>query len=46
MRVPVVGLLGRPGQRKDLITSVPPETFGEEPWGPAVDTCRVRSSSI
>jgi len=38
MRVPVVGLLGRHGQRKDLVTSVPPEMFGEEPWGPAVDT--------
>jgi len=37
MRVPVVGLLGRPGQRKELRTSVPPEVFGEEPWGPAVD---------
>jgi uncharacterized protein len=37
MRVPVVGLLGRPGQRKDVVTSVPPEMFGEEPWGPAVD---------
>jgi uncharacterized protein len=38
MRVPVLGLLGRPGQRKDLIASVPPEEFGDEPWGPAVDT--------
>lgn len=38
MRVPVVGLLGRPGQRKELIISVPPEMFGEEPWGPAVET--------
>jgi len=37
MRIPVVGLLGRPGQRRDLVTSVPPEAFGEEPWGPAVD---------
>jgi uncharacterized protein len=37
MRVPVVGLLGRPGQRKELRTSVPPDVFGEEPWGPAVD---------
>ena len=29
MRVPVLGLLGRPGQRKDLIASVPPEEFGD-----------------
>jgi len=38
VRVSVVGLLGRPGQRRDLVTSVPAEQFGEEPWGPAVDT--------
>jgi uncharacterized protein len=37
MRVPVVGLLGRPGQRKDLVQSVPPESFGDEPWGPIVE---------
>jgi len=37
VRVPVVGLLGRPGQRKDLIDAVPPEAFGDEPWGPTVD---------
>jgi uncharacterized protein len=37
MRVPVVGLVGRPGQRKELRTAVPPDVFGEEPWGPAVD---------
>jgi uncharacterized protein len=37
MRVPVVGLLGRPGQRKELRAAVLPEVFGEEPWGPAVD---------
>ena len=37
MRVPVIGLVGRAGQRRDLTTSVPPEAFGEEPWGPAVD---------
>ncbi len=37
MRVPVVGLVGRIGQRRELTTSVPPEAFGEEPWGPAVD---------
>jgi uncharacterized protein len=37
MKVPVVGLLGRPGQRKELVRSVPPEEFGDEPWGPAVE---------
>ena len=37
MRVPVVGLVGRIGQQRDLIAAVPPEAFGEEPWGPAVD---------
>ena len=37
MRVPVNGLVGRIGQRRDLATSVAPEAFGEEPWGPAVD---------
>jgi len=38
MRVPVTGLLGRIGQRRALTTSVPPDAFGAEPWGPAVDT--------
>ena len=38
MRVPVLGLVGRIGQRRELVTSVPPDAFGEEPWGPAVDT--------
>ena len=37
MRVPVVGLLGRPGQRRDLVRAVPPEEFGDEPWGPSVE---------
>lgn len=37
MRVPVVGLLGRPGQRRELVRSVPPEEFGDEPWGPSVE---------
>ena len=37
MRVPVVGLLGRPGQRRELARAVPPEEFGDEPWGPTVD---------
>jgi len=38
MRVPVAGLLGRIGQRRELITSVSPDVFGDEPWGPVVDT--------
>ncbi len=38
MRVPVIGLVGRTGQRRSLATSVPPDVFGDEPWGPAVDT--------
>ncbi len=37
MRVPVIGLLGRPGQRKELVQSVLPDAFGDDPWGPAVD---------
>lgn len=37
MRVPVTGLLGRPGQRRDLIEAVAPEAFGDEPWGPTVE---------
>lgn len=37
MRVPVVGLLGRPGQRRELVRAVPADEFGDEPWGPAVD---------
>jgi uncharacterized protein len=37
VRVPVVGLLGRPGQRRELARSVPPDAFGAEPWGPTVE---------
>jgi uncharacterized protein len=37
VRVPVVGLVGRPGQRRDLVSAGPPEACGEEPWGPTVD---------
>jgi uncharacterized protein len=37
VRVPVVGLVGRPGQRKDLVADVAPEEFGDEPWGPTVE---------
>ncbi len=37
MRVPVVGLIGRPGQRRELVRSVPADEFGDEPWGPTVD---------
>ena len=37
MRVPVVGLVGRPGQRRTLRRDVPPSEFGDDPWGPVVD---------
>jgi len=37
MRVPVVGLVGRPGQRRELRRDVPPSEFGDDPWGPVVD---------
>jgi uncharacterized protein len=37
VRVPVTGLHGRPGQRRELVKSVPAEVFGDDPWGPAVD---------
>lgn len=37
MRVPVAGLLGRPGERRELVASVAPDEFGDEPWGPIVD---------
>ena len=37
MRIPVSGLLGRPGQRRSLVTSVPPDAFGDDPWGPSVE---------
>jgi uncharacterized protein len=37
VRIPVVGLLGRPGQRRPLHTAVPPTAFGEDPWGPSVE---------
>jgi uncharacterized protein len=37
MRVPVVGLVGRPGQRRELRVDVPPSELGDEPWGPVVD---------
>jgi len=38
VRVPVVGLVGRPGQRRELHADVAPEEFGDEPWGPSVET--------
>ncbi len=37
MRVPVTGLLGRPGERRDLHIDVAPEEFGSEPWGPTFE---------
>ena len=33
MRVPVVGLLGRTGERRPLVRDVDPAEFGDEPWG-------------
>ncbi len=33
MRVPVVGLLGRTGERRELVRSAEPDEFGDEPWG-------------
>lgn len=37
MRVPVVGLLGRTGGRRELDTAVDPAAFGDDPWGGGVD---------
>jgi uncharacterized protein len=37
VRIPVVGLLGRLGQRRDLVRAVPPIEFGDDPWGASVD---------
>jgi uncharacterized protein len=37
MRVPVTGLLGRPGERRELVKDVAPEEFGPEPWGPTFE---------
>ena len=33
MRVPVVGLLGRTGERRPLVRDVDPAELGDEPWG-------------
>jgi uncharacterized protein len=37
MRVPVTGLVGRPGERRSLVVDVAPEEFGDEPWGPTFE---------
>ena len=37
MRVPVIGLLGRTGERRELARDCDPAEFGDEPWGGAVD---------
>jgi uncharacterized protein len=36
VRVPVTDLVGHPGQTRELTRAVPPEEFGEDPWGPTV----------
>lgn len=35
MRVPVVGLLGRTGERRPLVLEVDPAELGDDPWGMA-----------
>lgn len=37
MRVPVVGLLGRTGERRGLALEVDPAELGDAPWGGAVE---------
>jgi len=37
MRVPVTGLLGRPGERRELVIEVDPDEFGSDPWGPTFE---------
>ena len=36
MRVPVVELVGQPGETRELTRAVPPDAFGEDPWGPTI----------
>ena len=36
MRVPVTDLVGHPGETRALTRAVPPDEFGDDPWGPAV----------
>jgi uncharacterized protein len=40
VRVPVTGLVGHPGETREFARAVPPEAFGDEPWGPAADQVR------
>jgi uncharacterized protein len=35
VRVPIIGLVGRPGETRPLAAAVAPEEFGDAPWGPA-----------
>lgn len=38
MRVPVTDLVGHPGETRALARIVPPDAFGDEPWGPSLTT--------
>jgi uncharacterized protein len=35
VRVPVIGLVGKPGETRPLTAAVAPSEFGDAPWGPA-----------
>jgi uncharacterized protein len=35
VRVPVIGLVGKPGESRPLNAAVAPDEFGDDPWGPA-----------
>jgi uncharacterized protein len=37
VRVPVIGLLGRTGERRPLVVAVDPSELGDEPWGGVVE---------
>lgn len=37
MRLAVHDLVGRPGETRPVVETVPAELFGDEPWGPVVD---------
>lgn len=36
MRVPIVDLVGHPGETRELSRAVPATEFGSDPWGPTV----------
>ncbi|MFW6010061.1 MAG: YceD family protein [Actinomycetota bacterium] len=40
VRVPVAELVDHPGETREVISAVPPESFGEEPWGPTITAVR------